>query len=100
MINCKNSAKLILGTLCAMALAIPTLSSCEHKDLCFDHDVHAPKFDFRVTASRNGNLTKIRRYGLRKLNGPKNTVWHTTTSDRRFLPDSVCTYSARRESAT
>ena len=51
MINCKNSAKLILGTLCAMALAIPTLSSCEHKDLCFDHDVHAPKFDFRVTAT-------------------------------------------------
>ena len=51
MINCKKSAKLILGTLCAMALAMPTLTSCEHKDLCFDHDVHAPKFDFRVTAT-------------------------------------------------
>lgn len=26
------------------------LSSCEHKDLCFDHDVHAPKSEVRIEA--------------------------------------------------
>mgnify|MGYP000614640428 CR=1 FL=1 len=51
MINCKKSARLMIGTLCAMALAMPTLTSCEHKDLCFDHDVHSPKYDFRVVAT-------------------------------------------------
>lgn len=51
MINCKKSARLMIGTLCAMALAMPTLTSCEHKDLCFDHDVHSPKYDFRVMAT-------------------------------------------------
>lgn len=25
-------------------------SACEHKDLCFDHDIHAPESDVRVTA--------------------------------------------------
>ena len=67
MINCKNSAKLILGTLCAMALAIPTLSSCEHKDLCFDHDVHAPKYDFRVVATYEQEW---------EINNSDNKVWN------------------------
>ena len=26
------------------------LSSCEHKDLCFDHDPHAPKSEVRIEA--------------------------------------------------
>ena len=26
------------------------LSSCGHKDLCFDHDVHAPKSEVRIEA--------------------------------------------------
>ena len=26
------------------------LSSCEHKDLCFDHDPHAPKSGVRLEA--------------------------------------------------
>lgn len=68
MINCKNSAKLILGTLCAMALAIPTLSSCEHKDLCFDHDVHAPKYDFRVVATYEQEW---------EINNSDNKVWNS-----------------------
>lgn len=28
-----------------------TFSSCEHKDLCFDHDSHAPKSDMRIEAA-------------------------------------------------
>lgn len=33
------------------------LSSCEHKDLCFDHDPHAPKSEVRIEAEyeKNGN---------------------------------------------
>lgn len=33
-------------------VAMTALSSCEHKDLCFDHDSHSPKYKFRVIAVR------------------------------------------------
>ena len=26
-------------------VAMTALSSCEHKDLCFDHDSHSPKYN-------------------------------------------------------
>ena len=32
-------------------VAMTALSSCEHKDLCFDHDSHSPKYKFRVEAT-------------------------------------------------
>ena len=31
--------------------AMATLSSCDHKELCYDHDAHSPKFLLRVEAS-------------------------------------------------
>ena len=31
--------------------AMATLSSCDHKELCYDHDAHAPKFLLRVEAT-------------------------------------------------
>lgn len=34
-----------------MAGMLFTFSSCEHKDLCFDHDSHAPKSDVRIEAA-------------------------------------------------
>lgn len=33
-----------------LALMLMLLSSCEHKELCFDHDLHAPKSEVRVEA--------------------------------------------------
>lgn len=36
----------ILGGISLMA----TLAACEHKELCFDHDPHAPKTDVRIEA--------------------------------------------------
>lgn len=33
-----------------LAVMFMLLSSCEHKELCFDHDGHAPKSEVRVEA--------------------------------------------------
>ena len=31
-----------------LAGILTVFSSCEHKDLCFDHEEHAPKSEIRV----------------------------------------------------
>ena len=31
-----------------LAGMLTVFSSCEHKDLCFDHDAHAPKSDVHI----------------------------------------------------
>lgn len=41
----------LIGYVPLFAGMLMLLSSCEHKDLCFDHDAHAPKYDFRVVAT-------------------------------------------------
>ena len=33
-----------------LAGMLTVFSSCEHKDLCFDHEAHAPKSDVHVKA--------------------------------------------------
>lgn len=36
--------------ICIVLFMLATFTSCEHKDLCFDHDLHAPKWDIRIEA--------------------------------------------------
>ena len=50
MINVMNKGRVVA---CAAALAVAamtSLSSCDHKELCFDHNAHAPRFQLHVSA--------------------------------------------------
>lgn len=40
----------VVGYVPLFAGMLMMFSSCEHKDLCFDHDAHAPKSDVRIEA--------------------------------------------------
>lgn len=74
------------------------LSSCEHKDLCFDHDPHAPKSEVRIEAEyekewqytyENGTDWKTSRLGRNP------SVWNTTRCDPEYRMDCACRCTTR-----
>lgn len=51
MTNAISKYKLTATAAASVLAAMATLSSCDHKELCYDHDAHSPKFLLRVEAS-------------------------------------------------
>lgn len=84
-------------------VAMTALSSCEHKDLCFDHDSHSPKYKFRVEATYQQEW-EIRSDGStdwKNFSAWVDTyVCNTTTSDRSYPPVSECMTSRLSDRAT
>mgnify|MGYP000214118617 CR=1 FL=1 len=69
-----------------LAGMLTAFSSCEHKDLCFDHEAHAPKSDVHVKAVYEKEWNIPAREGPTGSNTPHgraSSVWST-----RFVPDA------------
>ena len=62
------------------------LSSCEHKDLCFDHDPHAPKSEVRIEAEYEKEWQYTYEDG---------SVWNTTRCDPEYRMDCACRCTTR-----
>lgn len=85
MINVMNKGRVAAWAASLVVATMTSLSSCDHKELCFDHNAHAPRFQVHVSANyqqewevgRMGRPT-----GLTFPHGSKPTVCNTTTCDR------------------
>ena len=51
MINVMNKGRVAAWAASLVVATMTSLSSCDHKELCFDHNAHAPRFQVHVSAN-------------------------------------------------
>lgn len=74
------------------------LSSCEHKDLCFDHDPHAPKSEVRIEAEYEKEWQYTYEGSTDWKTSPlgrNRSVWNTTRCVPEYRMACVCRCTTR-----
>lgn len=51
MINVMNKGRVAAWAASLVVATMTSLSSCDHKELCFDHNAHASRFQLHVSAN-------------------------------------------------
>ena len=51
MINVMNKGRVAAWAASLTVATMTSLSSCDHKELCFDHNAHAPRYQLHVSAN-------------------------------------------------
>lgn len=81
-----------------LAVMLMLLLSCEHKELCFDHDLHAPKSYVRVETEYEKEWQYTYENGTDWKTTPRGrnrSAWNTMRCDPKYPVDCACRCTTR-----